>query len=147
MREAAQKILDSTEEKQMVIDLGKLSEMEVIDLFGHLRDLDKKWGVPCQDPQILREIADASQRLVAELKSRGYAFGAIVEATGHPQVIPESDPKQYESNVTFVASAAYDQSLVNLAFEILRSDPAAVGEALRAKAASYLASLFPEGGE
>lgn len=41
----------------------------------------------------------------------------------------------------------YSQEQVNLAFEVLRSDPAAVGEALRAKAIEYLVSLFPaEGG-
>lgn len=145
MREAAQQILDSTGEKQIVIDLGKLPEMETIDLFGQLHELDKKWG-SCRHPEVLREMADASQKLVAELKSRGYAFGAIVEAMGHPQTmnaIPESDPKQYESNVAFVPVAAYDQQLVNLAFEILRSDPDRIPETLRMIAACYLAGFFP----
>lgn len=36
----------------------------------------------------------------------------------------------------------YSQEKVNLAFEILRSDPTAVGEELRTKAIQYLLSLL-----
>ena len=37
----------------------------------------------------------------------------------------------------------YDQNLVNLAFEILRSDPERIHETLRLIAGNYLAGLFP----
>lgn len=58
--------------------------------------------------------------------------------------IPESDPKQYESNVAYVpTSCGYDQQLVNLAFEIMRSDPERIPLRLRGIAACYLAGLFP----